>query len=104
MGDLARIDRQQRQHRAQLDHHLKGLSRAFEAKEMARQQQVAGGRDRDELGQSFKNPQEKGDQRRVLHLRGVLCGIKLGGTLGLHSSHGKRPYICCTRFFPTSNR
>ena len=54
------IDRQQRQDRAELDQHREGLAEILvgEAEEVLDQQQVAGRRDRQELGQALDDAED----------------------------------------------
>ena len=62
------IDRQDRQHRAQLDHDLKGPSGAFETQKMTGQQKMPGRRYGDELCQPLQQTQKGGDQSgRLFH-------------------------------------
>ena len=64
----AEIDGEDRQDRAELDQHLEGLAGRFEAEEMAGQQDMAGRRDRDELGQPLEQAEQQGfDDRLIFH-------------------------------------
>ena len=68
LHDLAGIDRKQRQDRAELDEHLERLARALEAENAAGEQKVRRRGDRQELRQSFDDPENKGvDDAVELH-------------------------------------
>ena len=58
----AGVDREDGEDRAELDQHLEGLAGGVEAEEVAGEQDVAGGGDRDELGQPLDDPEEGRDQ------------------------------------------
>ncbi len=93
----AEIDAEDRQDRAELDQHLEGLAGRFEAEEMAGEQDVAGRRDRDELGQPLEQPeQQRRDDGLVLHGRSdcgllvivVICPYRSGANPDLPGGRG----------------
>ena len=99
---LAPVDREDRQHRAELDHHLEGLALALEAQEVPGEQQVPGRGDGDELGQPLEDARGGGRSasrsweasrsgaqvlRRFLD-RGVLArGPEAPEVVGQHRAH-----------------
>ena len=60
LPEPAEIDAQDRQDRAELDQHLEGLAGGFEAEKVAGQQDVPGGGNRNELGQTLQNAEQCG--------------------------------------------
>ncbi len=62
-NDLARmraaVDREDGEDGAELDQHLEGARPAVEAEEVAREQQMASGRDGNELGQTLDQAEDE---------------------------------------------
>ena len=60
-----RIDREQRQDRAELDQHLEGLAGALEAEQAPGEQQMRRRGDRNELGHALDDAEDDGVEDRL---------------------------------------